>query len=262
MRFAFPPKILGAVERIVPRQALQRFINPPGQSLTQLVRYLHREPSKTLAEYQQELLKDDILRERYFWVAQKGWLPKVFHSWEDRFGDLYRRGMGIAWYYAMIRELKPQRVIETGTAAGTATSIMLSAIAHNGSGKLISIDLPAVRGKNTMDWSLPEGQKAGLLIPEEYKRYWELRSGDAKDLLIPALREAPCDLFIHDSLHTYEHMLWEYVTAFSNMRDGTIMMSDDTFWNRAWWDFTRLFNLKRFQDLSNPNIGVTVIHHS
>lgn len=112
-----------------------------------------------------------------------------------------------------------------------------------------------------MDWSLPEGQKAGLLIPEEYKKYWELRIGDAKDLLVNALREKPCDIFIHDSLHIYEHMMWEYITAFVNMENGKIIISDDILWNKAWWNFTEKFQLLNFQDLSNPNIGVTVVRH-
>jgi hypothetical protein len=47
------------------------------------------------------------------------------------------------------------------------------------------------------------------------------------------------DLFYHDSLHTFEHMLWEYQTAWRFLRDGGILLSDDIFWNRAFRIFAR-----------------------
>jgi hypothetical protein len=112
-----------------------------------------------------------------------------------------------------------------------------------------------------MDWTLPKGEKPGLLIPHQYKNRWELRIGDSKDLLAPALQEEECEIFIHDSFHTYEHMMWEYVTSFVNMKSGKVIISDDTLWNNAWWDFTDNFSLPRFHDLANPHLGVTVIKH-
>lgn len=258
MILTFTPRML-AIERVIPRRYIQRVWNRPGQALAMLLARLGRPLNHRLEDYQRELLDNVPLRETYFTAVRRGWIPKHFSTWEERFGDLYRWGLAIAWYYALIRELTPERVIETGTAAGVTASLMLAALERNGKGELISIDLPAKRGENTMDWSLPEGQSPGFLIPEQYRHRWQLRIGDAKDILVPALRERPCDLFFHDSLHTYEHMMWEYITAFVHMRDDSIIMSDDTFWNRAWWDFTANFGLERFQDLSNPKIGISIV---
>ncbi|ACR41605.1 O-methyltransferase [Saccharolobus islandicus] len=43
--------------------------------------------------------------------------------------------------YCLIREIKPQLVIETGVANGISTFLILNAIMKNGNGKLYSIDI-------------------------------------------------------------------------------------------------------------------------
>ena len=35
------------------------------------------------------------------------------------------------------------------------------------------------------------------------------------------------DMFHHDSLHTWEHMTWEYETALPCLRQGGVLSSDD-----------------------------------
>src|SRR6266849_2616743 len=51
-------------------------------------------------------------------------------------------------------------------------------------------------------------------------------------------RELPSlDLFTHDSLHTYEHMKFEFEQAFPFLRPGGILIADDALWNDAFWDF-------------------------
>ena len=50
------------------------------------------------------------------------------------------------------------------------------------------------------------------------------------------------DIFIHDSLHTYDHMLFEYRTAWPHLRPGGILLSDDTDWNRAFPTFAAEVN--------------------
>lgn len=43
--------------------------------------------------------------------------------------------------------------------------------------------------------------------------------------------------FIHDSHHTYEHMLWEFETAYPRLIDGGLLLADDVVWNNAFLDF-------------------------
>jgi hypothetical protein len=46
-------------------------------------------------------------------------------------------------------------------------------------------------------------------------------------------------IFIHDSLHACEHMIWEYREAYPYLQPGDLLFSDDTLWNNAFADFSR-----------------------
>ncbi|MDA7857893.1 class I SAM-dependent methyltransferase [bacterium] len=52
-------------------------------------------------------------------------------------------------------------------------------------------------------------------------------------------RVGEIDIFIHDSEHTYENMLWEYQTAFPFIKPGGILLSDDILCSEAFHDFTK-----------------------
>ncbi len=180
-----PRRPVGRLQRLT-----QKVLGRPGSGLQRLFKHIgHREESD-IRHYQQELLSNDALKHRYCYYVQKGCIPKKYDSWEHRFGNLCEKpGANVSWQYALIRELKPDRIIETGAAEGSGTSIMLAALHANNHGELISIDLAAEKGRYSMNWSLPQDERAGFLIPDEYRDRWELRVGDAKDLLVPALRE-------------------------------------------------------------------------
>ncbi len=69
--------------------------------------------------------------------------------------------------------------------------------------------------------------------------------------------------FLHDSLHEYDQMMWEYVSAFVNMESGGVIVSDDILFASPspWWRFLSDFGLSCFIDLANPSIGATVVRH-
>src|SRR5439155_10300973 len=48
-------------------------------------------------------------------------------------------GRRIGWY-AMVRALRPRRVVETGIHDGLGSTALLAALRRNGSGELVSID--------------------------------------------------------------------------------------------------------------------------
>ena len=98
-------------------------------------------------------------------------------------------------YYALIRELKPKLIVETGTASGSMTSFILSALSKNKTGKLISIDLPPQKNKMTMNFSLKRND-IGYWIPEEYKKRWVYISSDAKTKLLEICSKNKVDYFI------------------------------------------------------------------
>jgi hypothetical protein len=41
-------------------------------------------------------------------------------------------------------------------------------------------------------------------------------------------------MFVHDSLHTYEHMTGEFALAYDALEKGGLLVSDDVEYNNAW----------------------------
>lgn len=135
--------------------------------------------------------------------------------------------------YAAVRALAPDCVVETGVANGVSSSYLLLALRMNGHGCLHSVGLadPAF---------LPAGKEPGWLVPHWLRAAWRIHLGDARDILPGLLAElGNIGVFIHDSLHTYEHMKWEFETAYPYLRTGGLLLSDDALWNGSFQDFVR-----------------------
>jgi len=143
--------------------------------------------------------------------------------------------------YALTRALRPSLVIETGTASGVSSLFFLAALERNRHGRLLSIDLPfrqsganavpLVQGSEPNEGvtPIPPGRETGWIVPESLRGRWELRLGDARELLPAAVEEEAPQLFFHDSLHTREHMLFEYETIWPRLAAGSVIASDDVF---------------------------------
>jgi predicted O-methyltransferase YrrM len=135
--------------------------------------------------------------------------------------------------YAAVRALVPERIVETGIANGVSSAYLLLAIQKNGKGRLHSIGLrdPSF---------LPPGREPGWVVPSRLREPWQVEIGDSRQILPLLLsRVGTIDMFIHDSLHTYEHMLWEFEIAYPALRRGGLLLSDDALWNSAFHDFAR-----------------------
>ena len=205
----------------------------------------------SIGAYTDELLNHTILKEHWEAQAKEKSFTK-FRDWEHRIQ--YSNG-NVAIYYALVRELKPDVIVETGTATGSMTSFLLAAINANEKGRVISIDIPPKAGELTMDQSL-DLSEIGYWIPDALKIKWEYKIGDAKILLPRVLAEEKVDMFVHDSLHTCSHMAFEYAVARALMRHGSIIASDDVLWNNAFDDFLATHKLTGYAPFSNPNIAV------
>ena len=128
--------------------------------------------------------------------------------------------------YLACRQLRPRVVVETGVAYGVTSAYILQALEDNGYGELHSIDLPPL-GQNAESY-------VGYVIPQHLKIGWRLRVGSARNILPQVLRETgSIDIFVHDSLHTYRHMKWEFQSALQALRPGGLLISDDIEVNRA-----------------------------
>jgi predicted O-methyltransferase YrrM len=129
--------------------------------------------------------------------------------------------------YAAVRALRPEIIVETGVASGVSSSYLLLALERNKKGTLHSVEIgdPSYR---------PAGRVPGWIIPDRLRSRWQLHIGDATTVL-PVLFQklGEVDMFIHDSLHTYEHMKFELELAYPHTRKGGLLLADDALWNKA-----------------------------
>ena len=136
--------------------------------------------------------------------------------------------------YAIVRALKPKIFVETGVQNGISTYFILSALERNGYGMLHSIDIRE---------TLQDEKKIGWLVPDELKHRWDFSVGDSKEVVPKMLSELKIvDIFMHDSLHTYDHMSFEFRTAWEYLREGGVLITDDIYQNRAFEDFIKWKN--------------------
>lgn len=168
--------------------------------------------------------------------------------------------------YAVIRKFQPEIAVETGVCAGFSTSFILQAMQKNGKGRLHSIDFPEVAGEEHGDdvfWEgkggavTPAGKSSGWAVPEALQARWELILGKTQEQLPPLLeRLGTIDFFMHDSEHSYECMMFEYVQAYGHLRDGGVLMTDDTKWNDSFFDFAKSKNHRAIEVTKNVALFV------
>jgi predicted O-methyltransferase YrrM len=120
-----------------------------------------------------------------------------------------RYGRRLGWY-ALVRALEPELVIETGTDKGLGAVVLADALLRNGHGRLMTIDVnPA----------------AGYLVSGRWAEVTDYVQGNSHDVL-RRIRE-PIDIFIHDSLHTAAHERGEYECIRPRLTDRSLVLSDN-----------------------------------
>jgi len=147
--------------------------------------------------------------------------------------------------YAILRHLKPEKVLETGVCNGASSSFILKALARNNKGQLYSIDFPDVLGvRNDEIWEgkgssvIPEQGSTGWLVPPELRSRWSLILGKSQEKLPPLLEKiGNIDFFMHDSEHSYACMTFEFETSYPKIRKGGILASHDIDDNTSFQDF-------------------------
>lgn len=120
---------------------------------------------------------------------------------------LHRR---LGWY-ALVRELRPQCVVETGTDKGLGSVVLAAALLRNGSGRLITMDV---------------NPTAGYLIGGRYAAVTDLRVGDSVATL--GQMDEQVDFFLHDSWHSREHELAEFEAVAPRLSEGAVVLSDNS----------------------------------
>jgi len=141
--------------------------------------------------------------------------PMSYSGWNDGHPGFARA------IWCLIHHLAASRVVETGVAHGVTSRFVLEALQRNDGGRLWSIDVPPLL--------LPElHQEIGVAVPDALRTDWTLIRGSSRRRL-PALLDTtrPIDLFIHDSLHTTENVLFELRRAWPHVRAGGAVVVDD-----------------------------------
>lgn len=129
--------------------------------------------------------------------------------WARRFG-----------WYALVRAAQPDRVVETGTHLGLGSCAIAAALLRNGHGRLTTIDVD------------PD---AGYLIGEQWATVVDRRTGSSVELLAEL---TDVDMFLHDSLHTYDYETAELAAVEPNLSDGAIVLSDNAHESSALSDWS------------------------
>ncbi len=159
----------------------------------------------------------------------------------------------VAWY-CLVRTYKPEIIVETGTSMGWSSYMILSAISRNKIGHLYSFDLND--SENVKNYG-----GVGYLVTEKLKDNWTLTIGDSKENLEPTLKKLnQIDMFIHDSEHSYEMMMYEYSTAWNYLKKDGILGSDDINHSHAFEEFTgkysdSIYDLIEFEEISRNTDG-------
>jgi predicted O-methyltransferase YrrM len=165
-------------------------------------------------------------------------------------GDTFRLLSDHYFLYALARTIRPRVILETGVFDGLFTACFLKGLEENArqdgiEGRVVSIDLPAyepVAGSTTRyprRTTLPTGCEPGWIIPDALRDRWTLHKGDSRELLARVAGELDTiSIFFHDSLHTYDHMMFEFNEVWPRLVEGGLLLSHDVHWNHAFGDFT------------------------
>lgn len=155
--------------------------------------------------------------------------------------------------YAIARLAKPRIVVETGVARGVTSMFILTALRQNNEGILHSIDLPIPGTEDDV----------GALVPAHLKDRWTLTLGiEAREMKKMRRKVNEIDVFVHDSDYSYFAQREEFNLAFSWLKRGGILVSDDI-GNDAFLEVcdrhhVRPMTLRQSKEGALKNIGIVV----
>jgi predicted O-methyltransferase YrrM len=148
----------------------------------------------------------------------------------DAFGSEGVMGaIDCAMLYGLTRWLRPAVIVESGGFIGMSSAFILKALADE---KLATAKLYSIELSQECD--------QGGLIPDELRSasagFVPMR-GKVEDLLKRGELPSSIDMFLHDSSHSYRHMLWEFRQFWPRLRDGGLLVSHDVQMNAAFPEF-------------------------
>jgi len=138
--------------------------------------------------------------------------------------------------YALCKIIKPKIIVETGVAYGLSTSYILQALYENKSGTLYSIDSEFKPWESEL--------MIGSAIPDELKTHWKFVNGSSAKKLKSVLESVgKIDIFLHDSMHTYKNMIFEFEASWPHIKNNGFLLSDDISENNSFLEFYTSHNI-------------------
>jgi len=128
--------------------------------------------------------------------------------------DPHSRYARRAGWYALVRALKPNVVIESGVDKGLGSCVLASALKRN-----------AQEGQRGYLYGIDVDPNAGYLFQAPYTDYGRILYGDSLSVLRDFRHSI--DLFIHDSRHSPEHERSEFELIASQLSHGAVVLSDN-----------------------------------
>ena len=134
-----------------------------------------------------------------------------------------------ATLYGLTRWLRPAAIVESGGYIGMSSAFILKALTDE---KLTAAKLYSIE--------LSQECEQGALIPDELRSapggFVPMR-GKVEDFLKRNAFPSSIDMFLHDSSHSYRHMLWEFRQFWPRLRDCGLLVSHDVQMNAAFPEF-------------------------
>jgi len=203
---------------------------------------------KRIQEYIKQAISSEEALEIIF--KNKKVDSKVFCQLEKHIDDFIQLKKGLKWpskeypyliEYGLPRSIcrflfnfslfsNSEIIIETGVANGFSSSYILLALDVANRGKLISIDTVL------LPWQTRK--KIGEGIPNNLKKRHSLIIGNSLNELEKLSKENfQIDIFVHDSEHTYNHMMKEFKIAWPMIKKDGFLLSDDVARHDAFLEF-------------------------
>ena len=134
-----------------------------------------------------------------------------------------------ATLYGLTRWLRPAAIVESGGYIVKSSASILKALEDE---KIEKARLYSIELSQDCD--------QGALIPDELRSasagFVPMR-GKVEDFLKRDQLPSSIDMFLHDSSHSYRHMLWEFRQFWPRLRNGGLLVSHDVQMNAAFPEF-------------------------
>lgn len=194
---------------------------------------------RAAAELVAEARDDELLARRLHDATRRRWWTKTAPPFGRRLG-----------WYAIVRMVKPQLVVETGIHDGLGSLILIRALERNAEegapGRLVGFDIYPHAG-----WIVGAHPLYRRVVePTEVALERELDGAP------------PVGVFIHDTLHTYEHERFELEAAAERLAPGGVLISDNSHASTALRDVSAERGLhyeffgERPKDHFSPGAGI------